>query len=137
MADITGAWLGTYWQAGSPTRFEATFVQAQGSLSGRISDDSPLGEAQLQGQLTGRQLSFTKRYFQNSSYSIDYVGTLSEDGNHISGRWSVNARHSGPWEAHRSDDTISQEFRQLRQKRAPLATSKAVASPQAAGQAES
>ena len=133
MADITGAWLGTYWQAGTPTRFEATFVQAQNSLSGRVSDDSTLGEAQVQGQITGRQVSFTKRYFQNSSYAIDYSGTLSEDENYISGRWSVNARHSGPWEARRSDDPISQEFRQLRRKQVPAAAPKAAASPREAG----
>ncbi len=27
MADVSGAWLGTYWQQGNPTRFEATLIQ--------------------------------------------------------------------------------------------------------------
>ena len=80
MAELTGSWLGSYWDRQAPIRFEVTFVQAQNSLSGRIMDDSPLGEAQLQGQVVGRQVTFTKRYFNNPSYTIQYQGTVSEDG---------------------------------------------------------
>ncbi|MGA1355681.1 MAG: hypothetical protein ACO35Q_03260 [Prochlorothrix sp.] len=49
MADLSGSWLGTYWQLGNPTRFEATLVQGGNSLTGNILDDGPLGEAQLTG----------------------------------------------------------------------------------------
>ncbi|NEP15789.1 MAG: hypothetical protein F6J97_02675 [Leptolyngbya sp. SIO4C1] len=119
MADITGAWLGTYWQAGNPTRFEATFAQASNSLSGRILDDGNLGEAQLEGSITGRQITFTKRYLNNSSYSIRYTGTLSEDEEHISGQWIVNARHAGPWEAQRSDNDLASELKSLMTRQVP------------------
>ena len=125
MAELTGPWLGSYWQSDGPTRFEATFVQARNSLSGRIVDDSPLGEAQIQGQVTGRQVSFTKRYFKNSSYIVQYTGTVSEDGNHINGQWRVDARHHGAWEAHRSDNDLSKEFSAILSKSAPeLASTK-------------
>ncbi|MEM6252917.1 MAG: hypothetical protein AAF821_08340 [Cyanobacteria bacterium P01_D01_bin.156] len=125
MAELTGPWLGSYWQANTPTRFEATFVQANNSLSGRIVDDSSLGEAQIQGEVIGRQVSFTKRYFNNSSYTIQYTGTLSEDGNHITGQWRFDKQHNGPWEAHRSDNDLSKELQTIIRKKLPtLASSK-------------
>ena len=127
MAELTGPWLGSYWQAKTPTRFEATFVQARNSLSGRIVDDGNLGEAQVDGQVTGRQISFTKTYFNNASYTIQYTGTVSEDGNHISGQWRLNgrnmgrlsAKYSGPWEAHRSDNDLSKELQAILAKSTP------------------
>lgn len=125
MAELTGPWLGSYWQAKDPTRFEATFVQARNSLSGRVIDDGPLGEAQVQGQVTGRHVSFTKKYFNNPSYTIQYTGTVSEDGNHITGQWRLNSKHSGAWEAHRSDNDLSKELRAVLSKNVPeLASAK-------------
>jgi hypothetical protein len=120
MTDITGTWLGTYWQRGTPTRFEATFVQASHHLSGRIADDGALGEASLQGEVVGRQIRFTKRYLSNASYSIQYSGTLAEDGDYIQGNWRVNAAHAGPWEAHRSQDQLTQEFQSFLARRPAL-----------------
>ncbi len=119
MAELTGPWLGSYWQAQEPTRFEATFVQARNSLSGRIVDDGPLGEAQIDGTVTGRQVAFTKKYFNNPNYTIQYTGTVSEDGNHINGQWRQNARNSGAWEAHRNDNDLSQELQALLAKTTP------------------
>ncbi|NEQ52917.1 MAG: hypothetical protein F6K11_22720 [Leptolyngbya sp. SIO3F4] len=110
MAELTGPWLGSYWQKNTPTRFEATFVQASNSLSGRIVDDSSLGEAQVEGTVTGRQVTFTKRYFNNPNYTIHYTGTVSEDGNHINGQWRQSAQNTGAWEAHRSDNDLSKEL---------------------------
>ncbi|MGD1853043.1 MAG: hypothetical protein ACFB2W_02225 [Leptolyngbyaceae cyanobacterium] len=119
MADLTGPWLGSYWQANTPTRFEATFVQAQNSLSGRIVDDSSLGEAHIQGTVTGRQITFTKKYFNNPGYTLHYTGTVSEDGDHMSGQWRLDARHSGAWEAHRSNNDLSKELNAILAKNAP------------------
>ncbi|MEL7504140.1 MAG: hypothetical protein AAFN18_16915 [Cyanobacteria bacterium J06554_6] len=119
MADITGSWLGTYWQSKAPTRFEATLAQAKGSLSGRILDDSPLGEASLQGEVTGRQVSFVKNYLNNASYTVRYTGTISEDGNHMSGQWVVNARTTGNWEAQRNQNDLAQELKSFLEKTAP------------------
>ncbi len=119
MADLTGAWLGTYWQSKEPTRFEASLAQAKGSLSGRILDDGPLGEASLQGEVIGRQVSFVKRYLSNGSYSIRYTGTLSEDGNHISGQWIQNSRNRGSWEAQRNQNDLAKELKSFLEKKAP------------------
>ncbi|MHC5721987.1 MAG: hypothetical protein ACYTX0_60710, partial [Nostoc sp.] len=66
MADLSGNWLGTYWQDDIPTRFEATFVQSGNTFSGSILDDNYLGEAQVNGEVIGRTVSFTKRYLITS-----------------------------------------------------------------------
>jgi len=107
MTDLSGMWLGTYWQRETPTRFETTLVQGGNTLSGSVLDDGYLGEAQLSGTVTGRQVRFVKRYIAQSVPSIDYIGTVSEDGDRITGQWSIAGFDSGPWEAHRSEDDLT------------------------------
>jgi len=102
MADLSGTWLGTYWQAGTPTRFEMIIIQSGNTLSGRVLDDSFLGDAQLTGEVIGRKVSFIKRYFTSSPDLINYTGTLSEDADFMQGRWSIAPWDSGTWEARRS-----------------------------------
>jgi hypothetical protein len=109
MADLSGSWLGTYWEEGIPTRFEASLIQSGNSLSGSILDDSYLGEAQVGGDVVGRNVSFTKRYLTNSFHSINYTGTVSEDENSMQGNWKVG-KHTGTWEAHRSGDNLMAEL---------------------------
>jgi hypothetical protein len=105
MADVSGTWLGTYWQQGIPTRFEVTLIQSGNTLTGRVLDDSDLGEAQLTGEVVGRRISFIKRYFTNSPDAVTYVGTISEDEDYMQGQWSIKLWDSGPWEARRSGET--------------------------------
>ncbi|MGG6237083.1 hypothetical protein ACQ4N7_00455 [Nodosilinea sp. AN01ver1] len=113
MADLSGMWLGTYWQRDTPTRFEATLVQGGNQLSGSILDDGYLGEAQLSGTVSGRQVRFVKRYITATQTTIDYTGTVSEDGNHLTGQWSISGFDAGPWEAHRSEDDLSASWQTL------------------------
>ena len=107
MADLSGTWLGTYWQRGVPTRFEMTLVQGGNALSGRILDDSHLGEASVAGEVIGRRVNFTKRYLISSRHSIDYTGTVSEDEDFMQGQWQLDVYESDVWEAHRGDETLS------------------------------
>lgn len=107
MADLNGTWLGTYWQHGNPTRFEVVFVQSGNSLAGSVLDDSYLGEARISGEVVGRRIRFTKRYFNSSAARIDYVGTVSEDETFIRGDWTISGWDSGPWEARRSGESLS------------------------------
>ena len=106
MADVNGNWLGTYWQQGIPSRFEAVFVQSGTRLSGSILDDNYLGEAQLNGEVVGRSISFTKRYLITSPTPVKYVGTISEQEDYIQGQWKIDRRHYGAWEARRSGDNL-------------------------------
>ncbi|MEM7769141.1 MAG: hypothetical protein AAGA75_15180 [Cyanobacteria bacterium P01_E01_bin.6] len=111
MADISGAWLGTYWENGKQTRFEATLIQAGNSLSGRILDDGPLGEAQVTGDVTGRSISFRKQYVSAQPHAIAYTGTISETEDFMSGTWTAGKSSSGRWEAHRNSDNLMEQLR--------------------------
>jgi hypothetical protein len=106
MADVSGTWLGTYWQEEFPTRFEAALIQSGSALTGRILDDDYLGEAQLTGEVIGRGISFTKCYFTTSPDPVKYVGTVSEDENYMQGQWNIGLRYSGTWEARRSGENL-------------------------------
>jgi hypothetical protein len=109
MTNLSGTWLGTYWENDRPTRFEMTLLQGGNILSGRVLDDGYLGEASLVGESSGRSIDFTKTYLTSASHSVCYTGTISEDGNKMQGRWIINFSYSGNWEAQRSDDNLSFE----------------------------
>jgi hypothetical protein len=123
MADINGTWLGTYWQDGEQTRFEATLVQGGNTLSGMILDDGDLGEAQINGEVIGRSIQFTKHYLTTSSAPINYSGTISEDANSMQGKWNIGRSASGSWEAHRSNNDLMAELKNRLEQEIPVAGS--------------
>lgn len=120
MADLSGTWLGTYWQSGVPTRFELTLVQGGNTLSGNILDDSPLGEASVVGEVIGRRVDFTKSYLAGSRHSISYTGTIAENEDSMGGKWQIDEYLSGNWEAHRSGDNLVADLENLLQKKEPI-----------------
>lgn len=121
MANVSGSWLGTYWQNADPTRFEVTFVQAGNTISGSILDDSPLlGEAKASGEVIGRTIHFTKQYLTTSLYPINYSGLISEDEDSMQGSWTIQGLESGKWEAHRSGDDLVAELQNRRLESIPL-----------------
>jgi hypothetical protein len=114
MANITGTWLGTFWQKGKPTPFEATFIQNGNLICGNILDDDYLGEAILQGEVVGRNISFVKSYLSitEKRASVNYNGTISEDGNSMRGKWDFFSRYGfQDWEAHRNEENLEDELR--------------------------
>lgn len=120
MVNLNGTWLGTYWQNAFPTRFEATFVQGENTLSGVILDDNHLGEAQLTGEIVGRTIQFTKRYLTGSRHAVLYQGTLSEAGNSMHGSWNIGQFHSGTWEAHRSNHDLMIDLKKRLTQKVPV-----------------
>ncbi|MEM1368384.1 MAG: hypothetical protein AAGG02_10270 [Cyanobacteria bacterium P01_H01_bin.15] len=111
--NVSGSWLGTYWQQGQPTRFEMVLAQSKYALSGRAGDDGPLGESFLLGSVSGAQIRFTKRYLLYANHQIIYVGSLTDNQDFMSGQWSLGAYDAGSWEAHRNDnDQMLQKFQQ-------------------------
>jgi hypothetical protein len=120
MADLSGAWLGTYWQNGNPTRFEATFIQAGNTLTGSILDDSYLGEARLSGDVIGRRVQFTKKYLLHKQTPVNYHGTISEEEDFMQGTWDLGIFGSGNWEAHRSGENLSLELKNRLENRVPV-----------------
>jgi hypothetical protein len=122
MTDLTGTWLGTYWQADAPTRFEASLVQGGKALSGRVQDDNHLGEAQITGEVVGRKVMFSKTYLSQSSLpSIEYAGTIDESGEVMRGDWQIiGTRHAGKWEARRSGDDLMAQLRRRMAQKVPV-----------------
>lgn len=106
MADLSGAWLGTYWQQEEAVRFEMTIVHSGNTVSGRVLDDSYLGEASLAGTISGRAVNFTKTYTSSARHSISYTGTVSEEGDRMVGHWQISYL-SGTWSARKSEDNLS------------------------------
>jgi hypothetical protein len=124
MANLSGTWLGTYWQDDTPTCFEMAIVPGGNALSGNILDDGNFREASMTGEVTGRSIQFTKKYI-----SISQPGVVSEDENRMQGDWSLKMYspaygeiiNSGRWEATRSDDDLSGELTKYLAKKKDLA----------------
>lgn len=106
MANISGEWLGTYWQLGMPTRFELTLVQGSSALSGNVLDDGYLGEAQVSGQVVGRRIAFSKHYLSGTQCTVIYTGTISESEDFMQGSWQIGLQDSGTWEAYRHEEQL-------------------------------
>jgi hypothetical protein len=129
MANLTGTWLGTYWQDDMPTRFEMSIAQGGNALSGNILDDGNLGEATMTGEAIGRNVQFSKRYVGVFQGNILYQGLLSEDENLMQGVWTLKMSSptygemtdSGRWEAIRSENDLSNELTQYLAKKKELA----------------
>jgi hypothetical protein len=122
MIDISGSWLGTYWQNDQPTRFEASLVEggnslSGNSLSGNILDDNGLGEAIVTGDRLGSRVNFTKCYVSGSQEPVSYIGTIGEDGNSMQGTWRIGRSDEGRWEAYRKEDDLMGEFMRQVQKK--------------------
>lgn len=121
--DVSGEWLGTYWQLWMPTRFELTLVQGGNALSGNVLDDGYLGEAQVSGEITGRRIQFSKRYLAKPKYTVVYTGVLSEDNDLMQGRWRIGWLESGTWEAHRQEEQLLMHLKQRMAREEPAGVS--------------
>jgi hypothetical protein len=129
MANLTGTWLGTYWQDDRQTRFEMVIAQGGNALSGNILDDGNLGEATITGKAIGRNIQFSKRYVCAFQGNIIYQGLLSEDENLMQGEWTLKMyspaygemTDSGRWEAIRSENDLANELTQYLAKKQDLA----------------
>ena len=124
MVDLSGNWLGTYWQDEMPSRFEATFVQSGNVFNGSILDDNYLGEATVSGEINGRSISFTKRYLMTSYAPVAYTGTVSENEDYMQGKWNIGFHYSGLWEARRNGENLIVDLQTRLKKQTLLTTSK-------------
>ncbi len=109
--NMTGLWEGTYAYPayeGPTTPFVAHVDDVDGVLSGSIIEPNTIGfasdelEALLAGSRTDRAVDFTKTYDGSSdaAHAVDYVGQLSEDGDRVTGVWSLGEL-DGTFEMHR------------------------------------
>ncbi len=124
--DLSGRWTGVYFypldaelnpfDTLPPTPFDAEIVDNGGNLSGEISEPDTMGPeptALLRATMTGSHVNgevvFTKHpgspgdEFNDFEIpdAIEYLGTLSLDGNSISGRWHILDDWSGAFRMQR------------------------------------
>ena len=108
--NLTGKWDGTYRypQDVLPiTPFVAEISESAGVFSGTIMEPdlyaSAPAHAVLDGHRSGRSVDFTKSYpARQEGYEnpVDYVGELSDNGQIITGVWSL-LDMNGTFEMHR------------------------------------
>ena len=98
--NLTGQWSGEFAYPGNlgpTTPFLAVIQEESGHLSGSIIEPDivsggPSVTATIAGLRTGTSVDFTKAYpsepygYENP---VDYVGSLSGDGNTVTGVWSL------------------------------------------------
>jgi hypothetical protein len=122
---IDGKWRGHYTYAKRPdagSAFNASFEDKKGALSGEIIDDEWLGAAILVGSFSFPDVQFTKQYVAMKLATIDYRGTMSDDGKTIRGNWVIHESEMvmrGSWHAYRIDqqmDKRQDETRAAKQK---------------------
>lgn len=98
--NLTGDWSGEFMyplHSGPTTPFLATIVDDAGRVAGSIIEPDtvsggPTVTAVLSGHRSGSSVDFTKRYLcppYGYENPVDYVGSLSEDGNTVTGVWSL------------------------------------------------
>jgi hypothetical protein len=117
--DLTGRWTGVYfypvhpeWNPDDdlpPTPFTAELFDAAGLVTGSTEEPDVFGEpdappipATLEGHHFDGELTFTK--FPDGGgqiHSIDYIGTISADGNSVAGRWIIHGEWSGTFQMQR------------------------------------
>lgn len=112
---IGGNWLGNYYyhQSAQAFGFEAVFIESNGALQGSILDDGYLGEAQVSGTYAAPSLSFTKVY--PGREPVNYRGEMSDDGNMLSGRWTISPVCHGTWAAFRNNEDEDEDIREVEQ----------------------
>ncbi len=104
--NLSGAWHGRYAypRVKAPVFFAATLAESLGWISGAITEAVPTKtggkrtlESVVEGRRAGHSVTFLKLYSGDfgSFDSVRYVGTLSDDGLEIEGRWTVPGNWSG------------------------------------------
>lgn len=104
--DVSGSWHGifNYPRSLPSNSFEAELREADGIVTGETreaGDGNDHGEAVLHAYLDGRRsglgIAFAKRYdlLHRAANPVHYEGTLSPDGDEITGRWIIPDSWSG------------------------------------------
>lgn len=123
--NLTGRWTGVYfypvdpeWNPDDdipPTPFTAELQDVVGLVTGTTLEPDMFGgpsepsiPATLDGHHLDGQLTFTK--YPNGGgqiHSIDYIGSISGDGNSVSGQWIIHGEWSGTFHMQRKITPVS------------------------------
>lgn len=102
--DVSGTWSGDWWRSdgGEEGTLIATLTQSGSSLSGSMTITSTTfsysKDTTVSGSIEGNEVVFGTAIAGNgSTVTIDYEGTLTEDGNQMSGTYSMSTGYTGTW----------------------------------------
>ncbi|MFC1875329.1 hypothetical protein ACFLY3_04200 [Chloroflexota bacterium] len=102
--NITGTWSGNWWRSdsGEEGTLIATLIQSGGSLNGDMTFTSTTFEysqdTTISGTVEGSEVVFGMAISSNGeTVTIDYEGTISEDGNQMSGTYYISTGWTGTW----------------------------------------
>ncbi len=104
--DVTGRWEGifNYPRGMAPNGFAAELVEQAGAITGETHERSDEGASRgetlvaiVEGERVGSAVRFTKRYDElaRAHYAVRYDGTLSPEGDEITGEWTIPGVWSG------------------------------------------
>lgn len=111
---IAGFWTGEYAYddvTGLKVEFHAELSQKGTIMSGNSTEENTFGGqggqiliAELFGKVSGESVDFTKSYTNGPAHQdkILYQGTLSDDGNLISGKWTMLSMWTGSFKMTRA-----------------------------------
>jgi len=106
--DVTGTWSGNWSRSdgGEVGTLIAVLAQSGSSLSGDMTVTSTtfstVKETTVSGSVEGNDVVFGMAISTNgTTVTIDYVGTISEDGDQMSGTYSMSTGYTGTWNATR------------------------------------
>ncbi|MBA7677690.1 hypothetical protein ES703_85951 [subsurface metagenome] len=106
--DVTGTWSGDWSRSdgGEVGTMIAVITQSGSSLSGDMTVTSTtfstVKETTVSGSVEGNDVVFGIAISTNGTIvTIDYVGTISEDGDQMSGTYSISTGYTGTWNATR------------------------------------
>ena len=107
--DVTGTWSGNWWRSdgGEEGTLIATLTQSVSSLSGDMTFTSTTysysQDTTISGSVEGNDVVFGMAIGGNGEIvTIDYDGTVSEDGNQMMGTYSMSTGYTGTWSVTRT-----------------------------------
>lgn len=102
--DVTGTWSGDWWRSdgGEEGTLTAALTQSGSSLSGNMTFTSTTfsysKDTTVSGSVEGNEIIFGMAIGGNDKIvTIDFEGTISEDGNQMSGTYSMSTGYTGTW----------------------------------------
>jgi hypothetical protein len=106
--DITGTWSGDWWRSDGKEEgtLIATVTPSGNTVTGYMtvtstgtSTTSPYSyDATISGTVVGSEVVFGMAISSNgATVTIDYEGTISEDGNQMSGTYHISTGYTGTW----------------------------------------
>jgi hypothetical protein len=106
--NITGTWSGEWWRSDGKEEgtLIATLIQSGSSLSGDMTFTSTTFEysqdTTVSGTVEGSEVVFGMAISSSGeTITIDYEGTISEDGNRMSGTYYISTGWTGTWDVTR------------------------------------